>query len=89
MSEKIVATSIIEKDGETVQCVWIEETVFDLNVLRGQQWVWTGKWRDCHNAAQAGVLMLDSIGVNGFQVTPAAQTRTEYRPLTGAGEKAA
>jgi hypothetical protein len=42
MSEKIVATSIIEKDGETVQCVWIEETVFDLKVLHdsyGQKWV--------------------------------------------------
>jgi hypothetical protein len=89
MSEKIVGTSIIEKDGKTVQCVWIEETVFNLNVLHGHQWVWMGKWRDCHKAAEAGVLMLDSIGVNGFQVSPSPETRTEYRPLPGAGEKAA
>jgi hypothetical protein len=88
MSEKIVATSIIEKDGETVQCVWIEEPVFNLNVLRGQNWAWIGKWHDSQKAAQAAVLLMDSIGVNGFQVTPAAETRVEYRPLP-AGEKAA
>jgi hypothetical protein len=89
MSEKIVATSIIEKDGKTVQCVCIEETVFHLNVMRSQRWVWAGKWHDSHKAAQAGVLMLDSIGVDGFQVTPGPETRMEYRPLPGAGEKAA
>jgi hypothetical protein len=68
--------------------VWIDETVFALSVLVGNQWGWIGKWRDSHKAAQAGVLMLDSIGVNGVQVTPVPETRMEYRPLPAA-EKAA